>query len=136
MNNDEMVFNQCFYFLDIKSVASSRQDLLEKINSEVLLTCNVTGHPKPLYTWYKEKRVLTSSGQKLRVQMKSDDDFGGYSCEAVNPAGRRTIAFSITKKCRLSKSFVHFYEAIGASVSKRKNLACVFYSFALKLRSI
>ncbi|XP_065069176.1 hemicentin-1-like [Rhopilema esculentum] len=108
--------------LYIKSVASSRQDLLEKINSEVLLTCNVTGHPKPLYTWYKEKKVVTSSGQKLRVQLKRDDDFGGYSCEAVNPAGKRTIAFSITKTYIEKSSGTQ--TKIDGKIGETKRLVC------------
>ena len=61
------------------------------IGQNVLLSCVADGSPTPSITWKKpdgtELRKITSTEKKVDTQMKADQDFGNYTCEARNVVG-------------------------------------------------
>ncbi|XP_068733663.1 tyrosine-protein phosphatase Lar-like isoform X2 [Montipora capricornis] len=61
------------------------------IGQNVLLSCVADGSPTPSITWKKpdgtELRKVTSTEKKVDAQVKADQDFGNYTCEARNVVG-------------------------------------------------
>ncbi|KAK0141478.1 Hemicentin-1 [Merluccius polli] len=59
------------------------------------LTCDVTGSPTPVITWYKDGNLVVPGhsvqildrGKTLRLLKAASSDAGGYSCKAINIAG-------------------------------------------------
>ncbi|XP_068733604.1 fibroblast growth factor receptor 1-A-like [Montipora capricornis] len=61
------------------------------IGQNVQLTCEADGSPTPSITWKKpdgtKLRKVTSTENTVNAQMKVDQDFGTYTCEASNVVG-------------------------------------------------
>ncbi|KAI4577648.1 hypothetical protein MJT46_003483 [Ovis ammon polii x Ovis aries] len=68
------------------------------------LTCNVSGHPQPKVTWFKDGRPLASGdahqvspdGALLRVLQANLSSAGHYSCIAANAIGEKTKHFQLS----------------------------------------
>ncbi|XP_035116299.2 hemicentin-2 isoform X2 [Callithrix jacchus] len=68
------------------------------------LTCNVTGHPQPKVTWFKDGRPLAGGdahhispdGVLLWVLQANLSSAGHYSCIAANTVGEKTKHFQLS----------------------------------------
>ncbi|XP_065735248.1 hemicentin-2 [Phocoena phocoena] len=68
------------------------------------LTCNVTGHPQPKVTWFKDGRPLAGGdahrvspdGALLQVLQANLSSAGHYSCIAANAIGEKTKHFQLS----------------------------------------
>nr|XP_033715233.1 hemicentin-2-like [Tursiops truncatus] len=68
------------------------------------LTCNVTGHPQPKVTWFKDGRPLAGGdahrispdGALLQVLQANLSSAGHYSCIAANGIGEKTKHFQLS----------------------------------------
>uniref|UniRef100_A0A452F193 Hemicentin 2 n=1 Tax=Capra hircus TaxID=9925 RepID=A0A452F193_CAPHI len=68
------------------------------------LMCNVSGHPQPKVTWFKDGRPLASGdahhvspdGALLRVLQANLSSAGHYSCIAANTIGEKTKHFQLS----------------------------------------
>uniref|UniRef100_A0A8C0DZX9 Hemicentin-2 n=1 Tax=Balaenoptera musculus TaxID=9771 RepID=A0A8C0DZX9_BALMU len=68
------------------------------------LTCNVTGHPQPKVTWFKDGRPLAGGGAHrispdgvlLQVLQANLSSAGHYSCIAANAIGEKTKHFQLS----------------------------------------
>ncbi|XP_055255516.1 hemicentin-2 isoform X3 [Moschus berezovskii] len=68
------------------------------------LTCNVSGHPQPKITWFKDGRPLASGdahhvspdGALLQVLQANLSSAGHYSCIAANAIGEKTKHFQLS----------------------------------------
>ena len=60
----------------------------------VKLTCTADGAPTPALSWKnpsgKVMKKVTELKNTVDVQMKSDQDFGNYTCEAANEVNTDT----------------------------------------------
>ncbi|XP_068732282.1 uncharacterized protein [Montipora capricornis] len=83
------VFITVYYQPSITSVTPFTKQ--SWIGQNVLLSCEADGSPTPSITWKKpdgtELRKVTSTEKKVDAQMKADQDFGNYTCEARNVVG-------------------------------------------------
>ncbi|XP_068732337.1 tyrosine-protein kinase receptor Tie-1-like isoform X4 [Montipora capricornis] len=83
------VFITVYYQPSITSVTPFTKQ--SWIGQNVLLSCEADGSPTPSITWKKpdgtELRNITSTEKKVDAQMKADQDFGNYTCEARNVVG-------------------------------------------------
>ncbi|XP_068732589.1 neural cell adhesion molecule 2-like isoform X2 [Montipora capricornis] len=65
------------------------------VGQRVQLKCVADGSPTPSITWKKtdgtELKKVTSTENTVDAQMKSDQDFGNYSCEASNVVGAAAL---------------------------------------------
>ncbi|KAM8933893.1 hemicentin-2 [Pelodytes ibericus] len=79
------------------------QNISVMANQPLNLGCEVTGVPFPTVTWSKDGKMLTdapgisiqAAGQSLHFHRIRKDDFGLYSCKAVNRAGEAHRIFNI-----------------------------------------
>ncbi|XP_068687093.1 fibroblast growth factor receptor 4-like isoform X2 [Montipora foliosa] len=83
------VFITVYYQPSITSVTPFTKQ--SWIGQNVLLSCVADGSPTPSITWKKpdgtELRKVTYTEKKVDAQMKADQDFGNYTCEARNVVG-------------------------------------------------
>ncbi|XP_068687089.1 uncharacterized protein [Montipora foliosa] len=83
------VFITVYYQPSITSVTPFTKQ--SWIGQNVLLSCVADGSPTPSITWKKpdgtELRKVTYAEKKVDAQMKADQDFGNYTCEARNVVG-------------------------------------------------
>ncbi|XP_068732590.1 neural cell adhesion molecule 2-like [Montipora capricornis] len=87
------VFITVHYQPSITSVTPSTKQ--SWIGQRVRLKCVADGSPTPSITWKKtdgtELKKVTSTENTVDAQMKSDQDFGNYSCEASNVVGAAVL---------------------------------------------
>ncbi|KAM4662543.1 hemicentin-2 [Discoglossus pictus] len=70
----------------------------------VHLQCRVTGHPKPLISWFRDSQPLdrgdnidiSEDGSELRIHKASVFTAGHYTCLATNPIAERSRHFVLT----------------------------------------
>ncbi|XP_068733606.1 uncharacterized protein [Montipora capricornis] len=83
------VFITVYYQPSITSVTPFTKQ--SWIGQNVLLSCVADGSPTPSITWKKpdgtQLRKVASTEKKVEAQMKADQDFGNYTCEARNVVG-------------------------------------------------
>ncbi|XP_064420214.1 hemicentin-2 [Latimeria chalumnae] len=84
--------------------SESKEDLTVVRGSSVTFTCEVSGFPLPVLSWFKDGESLAlhsnlvTNGHELRLQLESVTALhsGLYSCIAVNPAGDASKHFNLT----------------------------------------
>lgn len=69
------------------------------------MSCPAQGTPHPEITWYRKGRPvspygapnirLQDNGQTLIIMSAQLLDFGDYSCQASNPAGKASLNFRL-----------------------------------------
>ena len=89
-------------------VITSSDDLVVNQNSSFSLTCNYTGVPSPIITWYKDDIQLSSSNpdkiniltNQIIVYLVTEGDEGVYQCRVVNQVGssEADIAVDVIRK--------------------------------------
>ncbi|KAG8556200.1 hypothetical protein GDO81_017963 [Engystomops pustulosus] len=80
------------------------EDVKVKENSNVTLSCEVTGNPEPLITWLKDGQplplesyhIMSNEGQILQINGATVSDAGTYVCIASNSAGDKSRRFSLS----------------------------------------
>ena len=78
----------------IASVAGERQPVCE--GSQVVLTCEAEGNPKPYVAWKRNGNVLQNSTSTMYIiSSVKRGDKGSYTCEATNAAGSTSNITSI-----------------------------------------
>ena len=64
------------------------------IGQTVKLTCAADGFPTPTLSWKNPNGTVIKHGTELKITvdvlMKSDQDFGNYTCEATNDVNTDT----------------------------------------------
>ncbi|XP_056379622.1 hemicentin-1 isoform X2 [Hyla sarda] len=83
---------------------NTMEDVKVKENSDVTLSCEVTGNPAPQLTWVKDGEPLHSDshhrlghgGQTFHVHGAAVSDAGTYVCIASNSAGDKSRRFSLS----------------------------------------
>ena len=64
------------------------------IGQTVKLTCAADGSPTPTLSWKSPNGTVIKHGTELKITvdvlMKSDQDFGNYTCEATNDVNTDT----------------------------------------------
>ncbi|XP_043238684.1 hemicentin-1-like isoform X2 [Amphibalanus amphitrite] len=94
------------YTLEVYSLPTLRRELEYTVNARprenVTLTCDVTGHPAPQVTWYKDGQKLESQlakveieGYSLLVRDVGPSDAANYTCYAVNKAGLLVVPLQL-----------------------------------------
>ncbi|KAA0712546.1 Inactive tyrosine-protein kinase 7 [Triplophysa tibetana] len=80
-------------------------------SSQVILRCNIDGHPRPTNRWYKDRNSLTEKSYKINNKERtltlpsvSPDDNGLYHCCAKNTAGQVCSSDNFTLNI-IDKSF-------------------------------
>eukprot|EP00092_Neocalanus_flemingeri_P031723 GFUD01034457.1.p1 GENE.GFUD01034457.1~~GFUD01034457.1.p1 ORF type:complete len:1341 (+),score=224.87 GFUD01034457.1:285-4307(+) len=71
------------------SFISDPIDVTAREGEDVSLTCDVSGEPKPTFTWMREdgKAITSASNQTLNIKKVLPSDEGVYYCKANNPVG-------------------------------------------------
>jgi hypothetical protein len=79
----------------------------------IIVSCKVTGNPKPEVTWYKNKQPLQKSKDfsmdfngetaKLTINDAYVEDTGDYSCQIWNEVGQQESSFKILIKEKKGK---------------------------------
>eukprot|EP00794_Sanderia_malayensis_P007768 gene7768-8614_t len=80
-------------YIDLLDVSSKSR--WAKLKEKVSLHCSIIGTPQPSYSWYKGNKKLNENGDKLNLQPELDDDFGMYTCKALNSAGEKSMTFDL-----------------------------------------
>ncbi|XP_006907796.1 hemicentin-1 isoform X1 [Pteropus alecto] len=75
-----------------------KEVVVETISNPVILTCDATGIPPPMITWWKNHRPIENSdslevhilsgGSKLQIARSQRSDSGNYTCIASNMEGK------------------------------------------------
>ena len=70
------------------------------IGQTVKLTCKADGSPTPTLSWKSPsgrviKQETTTLKTTVNVPMKSDQDFGNYTCEATNDVNTETSTVQV-----------------------------------------
>ncbi len=73
---------------------------------ELELKCPVEGYPRVMYSWYHGETTQLGSARVLAVKIRSNEDFGNYTCRALNAMGQRDILFVVRKNRKFI--FLHF----------------------------
>ena len=104
------------YFIDaatIKTVAPATS--YSWIGQTVKLTCKADGSPTPTLFWKNPSGRVIHQTTKLKttvdVLMKSDQDFGNYTCEATNDVNTDTSTVLVKQisKWNIFSFFVYKY---------------------------
>ena len=82
------------------------------IGQRVQLKCVADGSPTPSITWKKtdgtELKNVTSTENTVDAQMKSDQDFGNYSCDASNVVGAAALRWvQLNQISKQLEKYVH-----------------------------
>ena len=67
------------------------------------LSCNATGNPSPIITWFKvgDPSVNLAPGEVLQVKNVTKSDSGVYQCVASNGIGRDAlVSWIVTVNCK------------------------------------
>jgi hypothetical protein len=69
------------------------------LTEKVVISCYATGTPPIRYIWTKDSAPIKSSSIKVLdntmvVQLKNEDDYGSYLCNALNT--NETVSYAIT----------------------------------------
>ena len=91
------------YFIDLHnavppSLTPSPSSVTVTEGETALLTCEVTGDPTPILSWYHMGTLLEGeSGTSLRLEGVEREEEGEYECVASNPAGddRATVTLVV-----------------------------------------
>ncbi|XP_031426577.1 myosin light chain kinase, smooth muscle [Clupea harengus] len=90
-------------------------DLTITAGSAALLTCQITGYPDPEVQWLKGEEVLEEQQShvtmdyeedgscSLRLEKVEGQDFGVYTCRAVNDQGEAVCSATLTVKNRAGR---------------------------------
>ncbi|XP_069798458.1 hemicentin-1 [Narcine bancroftii] len=73
------------------------------MNQPISLFCDVSGHPTPIISWYKDGLLFKGSnavkilneGKMLRMQKAAIGDTGRYTCRTINIAGTAEKNFNL-----------------------------------------
>lgn len=84
------------------NLSEATTDLTAIEGEEVILSCPVTGSPKPRTSWYKEGRrlhpgpLVQMSQKHLTFISVRSHDTGTYACAAINEAGAAELSITLT----------------------------------------
>lgn len=95
--------NMYLFSTEIPEITDSTEDLSVNEADSFLLTCNHTGVPSPVVTWYKDTLLLSSDNPaKLLIQSNelsvfsvTTNDEGVYECRVTNVAGSESALISV-----------------------------------------
>ncbi|XP_048588475.1 neural cell adhesion molecule 1 isoform X1 [Nematostella vectensis] len=89
----------CYNISDkpVISRSLSKSNTSSWVEHTVSLHCYVSGSPPPVITWYNPASHVTSvpGGSVLTVTTRSEQDYGSYTCRAVNSVGSHEHVISV-----------------------------------------
>ncbi|XP_073667498.1 hemicentin-1 isoform X2 [Paramisgurnus dabryanus] len=76
-------------------VGAREENVTVVVNNFIALSCEATGLPPPILSWFKDRRpvqagantLIMPGGRTLQILKAKMSDGGTYSCAAINPAG-------------------------------------------------
>lgn len=88
------------------------------LDQSVTLECPAVGIPPPDVRWYRSGEIIPQygipnirildNGRKLYIISAQLLDFGAYSCQAINTAGKASLRFEVSVMGKERKSIICF----------------------------
>ena len=91
------------YIVDRPEIATQPQNDTTTEGRNVTLTCNATGNPEPVLSWFKDENLVKSSrrisfpadSKLLKITNVYRTSSGKYLCVALNEVGNASLKIAL-----------------------------------------